>query len=135
MKPRIKSLIDWYKNELEKENVEIRLKTKATPEVIRKEAPDVVIIATGSEPLIPKIPGIENAILAEDVLAGKARVGNSVAIIGGGLVGCELALELAKEGKKVTLIEALPEVAMGEATLNKIAIVKLLNERKSKRSY
>ena len=88
--------------------------------LIEKENPDVVIIATGSEPLVPNIPGIENAVPAEDVLIGKKTVGNDVIIIGGGIVGCETALHLSKQGKNVTLVEALPEVARDMEMTSKI---------------
>jgi 2,4-dienoyl-CoA reductase-like NADH-dependent reductase (Old Yellow Enzyme family)/thioredoxin reductase len=110
-KKRLKKLIDWYGIQLKKLGVKITFNTKGTVKLIEKYNPDVVIIATGSEPLIPNIPGIENAVPAEDVLVGKKTIGNDVIIIGGGLVGCETALHLSKQGKNVTLIEALPEVA------------------------
>lgn len=129
-KLRIRKLVECYKSSMKKLNVAIRLNEKALPETIKKEMPDVVILATGSDPLIPKIPGVENAILAEDVLSGKANVGSSVVIIGGGLVGCELALELASKGKKVTIVEALPQVAIGEPTLSRMGIINLLNKAK-----
>ncbi|MHA1505857.1 MAG: oxidoreductase [Candidatus Asgardarchaeia archaeon] len=131
-KERIKKLIEWYENVVRREKIEVRLGTKATPETIKKESPDVVILATGSVPLIPKIAGVENTVLAEDVFSGKAEVGKSAVIIGAGLVGCELAIKLAEEGKDVTLVEALPEVAKGEAILNRIAITKLLTKNRVK---
>lgn len=129
-KLRIKKLIMWYKSTLKKLDVVVRLNEKVSSETIKKEAPDVVILATGSDPLIPKIPGVESATLAEDVLSGKAKVGNSVIIIGGGLVGCELALSLAIEGKKVTIVEALPQVATGEPILSRMGILNLLTKAK-----
>jgi len=129
-KLRIKKLIDWYKSTMKKLDITIKINEKVLPETIKKEAPDVVILATGSDPLIPKIPGVENATLAEDILSGKAKTGNSVVIIGGGLVGCELALNLAAEGKKVTIVEALPQVATGEPTLSRMGIINLLTKAK-----
>jgi len=129
-KLRIKKLIDWYKSTMKKLDITIKINEKVLPETIKKEAPDVVILATGSDPLIPKIPGVENANLAEDIHSGKAKTGNSVVIIGGGLVGCELALNLAAEGKKVTVVEALPQVATGEPTLSRMGIINLLTKAK-----
>jgi 2,4-dienoyl-CoA reductase-like NADH-dependent reductase (Old Yellow Enzyme family)/thioredoxin reductase len=129
-KLRIKKLIDWYKSTMKKLDITIKINEKVSPETIKKEAPDVVILATGSDPLIPKIPGVENATLAEDILSGKAKTGNSVVIIGGGLVGCELALNLAAEGKKATIVEALPQVATGEPTLSRMGIINLLTKAK-----
>ncbi len=67
---------------------------------VKSERPDVVIIATGGEPLCPHIPGMDadNVEMAWDVLAGKAETGRNVVVIGGGAVGIETALYLAKIG-------------------------------------
>jgi 2,4-dienoyl-CoA reductase-like NADH-dependent reductase (Old Yellow Enzyme family)/thioredoxin reductase len=128
MKWRIKRLIEWYGCVLCNQDIEVKLNTKVDADIIQKENPDVVILATGSDPLIPKIPGVENAVLAEDVLSGKTQPGKSVIIIGGGLVGCELAIKLSNEGHDVTIIEALPQLAMGEPILSRMGIIKLLDK-------
>ena len=62
---------------------------------------------------MPDIPGIDrsNVVTAQDVLSGKARVGQNVVIIGGGMVGCETGHYLAKQGKTVTIIEVLKRMA------------------------
>jgi 2,4-dienoyl-CoA reductase (NADPH2) len=69
-------------------------------ELVRNEKPDAVILATGGEPLCPQIPGMDgdNVEMAWDVLAGKTETGGSVVVIGGGAVGIETALYLAKIG-------------------------------------
>jgi 2,4-dienoyl-CoA reductase-like NADH-dependent reductase (Old Yellow Enzyme family)/thioredoxin reductase len=132
-KRRIKRLIEYYETLLKRYGVTIRMGTKANFETITKEDPDLVILATGAEPIIPENTETKDVILAEDVLSGKVDVGDSVIIIGGGLVGCELALKLSSiEEKNVTIVEALPEVAMDEVTLNKLALTKLLNQVNAK---
>ncbi len=86
---------------------------EATAELVQKMNPDVVFIATGATHCIPEIPGIEKGmqkgkvVTAVDVLLGKKEVGESVVVIGAGMVGCELALYLAQQGKKVTAVECL----------------------------
>ncbi|NJE08947.1 NADH:flavin oxidoreductase [Thermococcus sp. M39] len=125
---RLQRLIKWYEKQVEKLGIEVKLNTEVTPEVIKEYSPDVVVLATGSEPIIPKIPGVENAVLADDVLLGRADVGESVIIIGGGMVGCELAIELAKKGKKVTIVEALCDIAPNEPAINRIALIKFLTK-------
>ena len=127
IKLRIKKLVEWYKFVMARQNIDVRLNTKVTPETMEKETPDVIVLATGSDPLIPKIHGVENAVLAEEVLSGDIQVGKNVVIIGGGLVGCELAIKLSNEESNVTLIEALPQIAMGEPILSRMGIIKLLN--------
>jgi len=106
-----KLLLNYLITQIKKLGVTTRLEQEATPDLIQKMNPDVVIIATGANPIIPEIPGIqrgiekEKVVTATDVLLGKAEVGESAVIIGAGLVGCETALFLAQEGKKVTAVE------------------------------
>ena len=104
------ALIEWYKYQMEKLGVDVRLNTKATPEMISKLQPDGLFVAEGSVPFVPKLEGIEKAVLAQDVLLGNVEVKDNVAIIGGGLVGAELALHLAQQGKKITIVEGLPDI-------------------------
>jgi 2,4-dienoyl-CoA reductase-like NADH-dependent reductase (Old Yellow Enzyme family)/thioredoxin reductase len=108
-KQRYRQLIEWYRTQLSKLSVDITLNKEATADLIKQEAPDAIILATGSEPICPKIPGIERAIMADDMMLGKQQVGQNVVLIGGGFVGIDIALYLAKQGKKVTIVEALPE--------------------------
>ena len=69
-------------------------------ELIAKEKPDVVILATGAQPLIPPIPGIDgpNVVQAWDVLLNRVATGKRVVVIGGGAVGVETAMFLAEKG-------------------------------------
>jgi 2,4-dienoyl-CoA reductase (NADPH2) len=87
-------------NNLKALRVDIILNREADDIFVRDTAPDVVILATGARPLLPDIRGIETygAILAWDLLAGKAGVGKKVVIIGGNAVGLETALFLAHQG-------------------------------------
>jgi NADPH-dependent 2,4-dienoyl-CoA reductase/sulfur reductase-like enzyme len=114
-KDKLNFIKEYYSSQLPKAGVKIELNNRVDEELVRKIDPDVLIIATGAEPLIPDIPGISgnNVLVAWEVLQGKAKVpGNRVAIAGGGLVGCETALFMAEQGKKVTIIEMLEELAM-----------------------
>lgn len=105
--------INYYTYMGEKYGVDFRFGTQADAEEVLAEKPDVVILATGGEPSIPDIPGIDNhqVATANDVLLGKIDVGKKVLIIGGGLVGSETADFLGEHGHEVTLVEALPEIA------------------------
>ncbi len=91
--------------------VTLKLGTEATPEKIKAEKPDVIIVAAGADPVMPNVPGIdrENVAWAGDVELGQASVGEKVVVAGAGLTGSETALHLAREGKKVTLIDMLSE--------------------------
>jgi len=87
--------------------VDIRLNTPVTKEYVEKTAPDAVIIAAGSEPVIPPLPGIDgdNVIQVTDYYLEKDKVSDDVAVFGGGLAGCECAVHLGMEGKNVHLVE------------------------------
>jgi pyruvate/2-oxoglutarate dehydrogenase complex dihydrolipoamide dehydrogenase (E3) component len=95
------------------------------------EKPDAVIIATGSKPTIPHIPGIDrqNVVTAHDVLNGKVDTGHNVIIVGGGLIGSETADHLANHGKKVTIVEMLPEIAKDEEANVRYFLLKDLKEK------
>ncbi|MFQ6793302.1 MAG: FAD-dependent oxidoreductase [Thomasclavelia sp.] len=112
-----RDLIKWYATELEELGVNVKLNTKATKEMLEKMNPDAIFVSEGSSPVIPKIDGIENAALAQDVMLEKVAAENNIVVIGGGLVGCELALHLAKQGKNVTIVEALPDILKSGAPL------------------
>lgn len=112
-----RDLIKWYATELEELGVNVKLNTKATKEMLEKMNPDAIFVSEGSSPVIPKIDGVENAALAQDVMLEKVPAENNIVVIGGGLVGCELALHLAKQGKNVTIVEALPDILKSGAPL------------------
>lgn len=124
-------LLDWYKTQLEKLNIEINLNTEVTPELIKENNPDVVIVATGSKSSIPDIPGTnkDNTATATEVLLRKKSVGQKVVVLGGGLVGCETAISLAMEGKDVTIVEMLDSLLNAGLPVphaNKIMVLDML---------
>jgi len=98
--------------DLQRLGVEIKLGCELTPQMIKELSPEVLIVATGSAPLSPDVPGIDrdNVVTAQDVLNG-APVGSRVVVVGGGLVGCETADYLAQQGKDVTVVEMLRRTA------------------------
>lgn len=93
--------------------VEIRLNTEVTKEYVEKEEAEAVIIAVGSKPLVPPIPGLtgDNVILVNNYYLEKEKVTDKVVVFGGGLAGCECAIHLGMKGKEVHLIEMRDELA------------------------
>lgn len=87
--------------------VEIRLDTEVTPEYVEREQVDALIIAVGSNPLVPPIPGLDgdNVVVVNDYYLKKEKVTDDVVVFGGGLAGCECAIHLGMEGKRVHLVE------------------------------
>ena len=104
------ALADWFAHTLEELKVEVHLNSEVTKEQILKSNADTVIIATGSTPKVFSLGDDEKVFTAADVLTGKKDCGNTTVVVGGGLVGCETALDLAKKGKKVTIVEALHKI-------------------------
>ncbi len=90
-----------------KENVIIRLNTAVDQIYTENENADAVIVAAGSEPLLPPIEGLrmDHVVVVNDYHHNVDRIQNEVAVLGGGLAGCEIALHLSMEGKNVNLIE------------------------------
>ncbi len=101
-KGKLRDLLAWYILQMEELNIPVHLNSEVT-DIDSIEA-DHVVIATGSKPRLVKVKGAEKAIEACDFLNGK-EVGNVVAVIGGGLTGCEIAYELSLDGKKPIIVE------------------------------
>ncbi|MDR2501882.1 MAG: FAD-dependent oxidoreductase [Oscillospiraceae bacterium] len=110
--------------------VNIRLHARVTPELVREFCPDALIVAVGAEPVIPEIPGIDgrSVIIANDMPRRRAEITGRVAVIGGGLVGCESAVYLAREGYAVTIIEAEGELARDANPRHRPMLLELLRE-------
>lgn len=106
-KDDLKRLIRYYEIQMDKLGVNVVTEKNSTYNEILEENPDVVILGTGSTPLVPRLPGINgsNVHAAIDVLSNNTNLGENVIIAGGGFVGCETAVHLAEQGKKVTIIE------------------------------
>ena len=93
--------------------VEIRLNTEVTAEYAEQENVDALIIAVGSQPIVPPIPGLDgdNVVVVNDYYQQKEKVTDKVVVFGGGLAGCECAIHLGMEGKEVHLVEMRNELA------------------------
>ena len=93
--------------------VDLRCGVEAEEMLLRSLAPDAIILATGSTPLILPIPGLSDCgyVTAQDMLDGKAQMGKNVLVVGGGMVGCEAAEYLAERGHQVAVIEMKDVIA------------------------
>lgn len=93
--------------------VDLRCGVEAEEMLLRSLAPDAIILATGSTPLILPIPGLSDCgyVTAQDMLDGKAQMGKCVLVVGGGMVGCEAAEYLAERGHQVAVIEMKDVIA------------------------
>ncbi len=112
----VKYMLNKYKNylvrQVEKHGIDIRLNTDATPEMVEADNPDTVIVATGSIPIMPDIPGVDgkNVYTAVDIHKPGIETGNRIVIIGGNMTGCETGLYLKGLGKEVTIVEMMDKL-------------------------
>lgn len=110
--------------------VEIRLNTEVTAELTEKENADALIVAVGSTPLVPPIPGLdgENVVIVNDYYKQKGKVTDKVVVFGGGLAGCECAIHLGMEGKEVHLVEMRKELAPDANVRHRPLLLKEINK-------
>jgi NADPH-dependent 2,4-dienoyl-CoA reductase/sulfur reductase-like enzyme len=108
------ALIGTYAIRMKKAGVEVRLNTEVTEALLEDETPDVLVLAVGATPIVPAIPGMDSAatVVANDLSEAEDRIGERVVILGGGLVGCEAAVHMAQQGKTVTVVEMMPDIAV-----------------------
>ena len=100
-------LAGTYEKLAREAGVRIKLNTEVTAAYVEKEAPDALIIAAGSTPIVPPIPGLNgpNVVVVNNYYKEEDKVGDEVVVIGAGLAGCECAVHLGMLGKKVNLVE------------------------------
>jgi len=114
---------DWSEAQCIKLGVTIKLNTEATTELVDELKPDAIVVATGSNPIVPPITGIDKShvVTAEDVLLGKVKIGKKVVVAGAGEVGLETAdLIMEKnEIENLTVVEMQPEVGADMSPMDK----------------
>jgi 2,4-dienoyl-CoA reductase-like NADH-dependent reductase (Old Yellow Enzyme family)/thioredoxin reductase len=129
-KAELRTLIRFQIRQTELYGVKCHLNHEVTADDVKALDPDVVVLATGSLPAIPPVPGIEKEIMLtyEDVLNGGPIPSNRVVVVGGGPTGLELALYLSEMGCSVTVIEMLPKIGKGMEAVTKKVIIKQLKK-------
>ena len=125
-KENIKKLTAYYRVQLEKLGVEVKLNTEITGEESILAECDRIIIGCGAKPIVPSIAGIDSSHIITVLEAHRDPSlikGEQSVVCGGGATGCDCALELASEmGKKVTIVEMLPECGKDVFFINKISL-------------
>ncbi len=106
------NIVEYLSTQMDKLGVEVQLNTEADADLLAKATPDVVFLATGSREQLPDVPGVQgpNVVTLLQYLRGEAQVGERV-VVWGGHEGAEAAVSLARQGKKVTILEASASVA------------------------
>lgn len=123
--------VDYAANQVKRLGVKIELGKEATLESVKQFNPDAVVLAAGASRKVLNLPGKAGipVITIEDVLERKAETGETVIIIGGGMVGCEVADFLAEKGKKVSVVEMLDTLAEEMEPVHRGYLLNRLNKR------
>ncbi|MCR5845007.1 MAG: FAD-dependent oxidoreductase [bacterium] len=113
IKADVRAFCDYMVRQVEKSGAELRLGVEATKEMIDAEGFDGLVIAVGSEPILPSFdgagkPGSPEVVWGGDVELGDVEVGKRALIVGAGTVGMETALTLLRAGHEVTIVEMAP---------------------------
>jgi 2,4-dienoyl-CoA reductase-like NADH-dependent reductase (Old Yellow Enzyme family)/thioredoxin reductase len=129
-KEEIRNIIDFLVNQIGKMPIAISIQKEVRLDTIMRENPDVIVLAIGSLPVIPKILGgkRETIFTPSEILRAQCTIGDKILIIGGGMVGCEVAEFLATGGTKVTIVDMLPEVANGVEFHTRSLLLERLNK-------
>lgn len=126
--------LQWLERQVRSTEAEVILEKEADRSFIKEINPEAIIVATGTHPSTPDIPGVtgKKVMQAVDYLNNRPAVGPKVVVIGGGLVGCETALCLAEQVESVTIIEMLPEILAGVSIYSKYTLMEKMIQAKIK---
>ncbi len=129
-KKELLNLIEFHKNQIKKAKVECHLNFEVTLDFIKEKRPDVVILATGSVPIVPDIDGIDSPIVVNisDIFKSENLEPKKTVVIGGGPTGCEVALHLAESGSQVNIIEKMKRLGNTMETMTRKVMLQKLKE-------
>ncbi len=130
-KEEMATFTNYLVGQLAEKKVKVRRGEKATRETVERLHPDVVVVATGALPLIPPISGVDSdkAVSSWSAFVNPDQLGNKVVVIGGGLVGCDVACFIAGQGRSVTIVEQLDNVALGTGSATRKFLTQKLKEK------
>lgn len=129
-KSDMKKYRDYMIRQIQQTNVTIKMNTEATVDLVVAENPDAILIAAGATPIIPPIPGVDSkqVVTAIDMFGHETNLGQRVAVIGGGMVGCEVGLHLTHNGHDVVVVEMGDMLAPEAIFTERMHTLKLMEE-------
>ncbi|HMA62942.1 MAG TPA: FAD-dependent oxidoreductase [bacterium] len=130
-KESLKRIIDYYREEIENRNIEVHCE-EATREDLMNNGFSKIILATGAVPAVPPIEGLDEYYWADFLLEKNLPKDQRILIIGGGLIGIEMASKLTDNGNEVIIVEMLESVAEGMEMIEKALTMKKLKNNQVK---
>jgi 2,4-dienoyl-CoA reductase-like NADH-dependent reductase (Old Yellow Enzyme family)/thioredoxin reductase len=132
-KDEVDRLLQYFRCQVQKRKINVMLNTSVTADFVIKMNPDALIIAVGAVERKLPIPGLDHqhVVMATEAINYPERVGENVVILGGGSIGCELALEFSEKGKNVSLIEVTDKLAGNANSLYREALRQKLTQQKN----
>lgn len=127
-KDSLKEIVDYYSKELEREGVNVIMEA-ADPDALKKNGYAAVVLATGAEPFVPPIKGLSEYSWAELLHSENRPTKQKILVIGGGLIGMEMASSLVENENEVIIVEMLPAVANGMEMIEKAMTMKKLADK------
>lgn len=129
-KKDLKRFKDYLVRQVNKREIDVRLNTAADTALLEKLCPEAIIVAAGAEPRVLPIKGNELAYHATTAYYQPEKVGNKVVLIGGGLIGCEVALHMAEFGKDVTILELTDQLARDANMFHRPTMFEYMEQKK-----
>ncbi len=123
-KDEVRRLLEYYRTQIGKRQIDVKLDTCADSELIQQISPDALIIAVGAAERILPIKGVEHqfVVTATDAIAHPEKLRKRIVILGGGSIGCELALEFAEQQRQVSIVEVTDSLALNANSLYREAM-------------
>lgn len=134
-KEPLRALLTYYKVQAQKLGITVHLNTEATKEKIAVYHPYAIFVASGSDPIIPPLKGLDKAnyiTIPQALETGFTRQGQKIAVIGGGMTGCETAEHFALMGNDVTLIEMQDKLAPEVDPDNLVTVLQNLEKKNAR---
>ncbi|MBC5689658.1 FAD-dependent oxidoreductase [Mediterraneibacter sp. NSJ-55] len=128
-----RKLVAWYEKQLKDLGVNIVLNQEVDMDMILRESPDAVVSAVGAIPFVPGSTKVDHpkAVGFKEALTGEQEIGQKVVVVGGGLVGCEVAVNFVRQGRDVTIVEFLDDILSSGAPtplMNKMCLADIFRD-------
>ena len=129
-KEELRNILEYLSNQMKSLKISVKLGVEVDFSLIQDIKPEVIILATGSKPIVPTFEGKARILTPYALLDGKLPKEKSFLIVGAGSVGCEIAEYLAEKGKNVSVVESLEQIASDYQSDARRLLIQRLQQKK-----